>query len=60
MKSSDDSAAGVIDNLIRELGDTHKTAQRRAIDELVAIAAGGDRFVTEKLRESVASAASLT
>ncbi len=56
MKSSDDSAAGVIENLIRELGDAHKTVQRRAIDELVAIAANGDRFVTEKLRESVASA----
>jgi HEAT repeat protein len=56
LKSTDDSAAGVIDNLIRELGDAHKTVQRRAIDELVAIAAGGDRFVTEKLRASVASA----
>ena len=56
MKSSDDSAAGVIDNLIRELGDAHKTVQRRAIDELVAIAAAGNALVAEKLRESVAGA----
>jgi HEAT repeat protein len=56
LKSSDDNAAVVIENLIRELGDTHKTVQRRAIDELVAIAASGDPLVIEKLRESVASA----
>ena len=56
MNSSDDSAASVLENLIRELGDAHKTVQRRAIDELVAIAATGNRFVTEKLRESVSSA----
>jgi HEAT repeat protein len=48
--------AAVVENLIRELGDAHKTVQRRAIDELVAIAASGDPIVTEKLRESVASA----
>ena len=54
--NSDDSTASVIENLIRELGDAHKTVQRRAIDELVAIAATGNRFVSEKLRESVGSA----
>jgi len=56
LNSSDESAAATIENLIRELGDAHKTVQRRAIDELVAIAAAGDILVTEKLRESVASA----
>ena len=55
MKSSDDNAAATIENLIRELGDAHKTVQRRAIDELVAIAATGNLLVTEKLRASVAS-----
>jgi HEAT repeat protein len=54
LKSSDDSAAGVIETLVRELGDGHKTVQRRAIDELVGIAASGNLVVTEKLRESVA------
>jgi HEAT repeat protein len=56
LKSTDDSAVAVIENLIRELGDAHKTVQRRAIDELVAIAATGDLLVTEKLRASVSSA----
>ncbi|MGC2755510.1 HEAT repeat domain-containing protein [Candidatus Binatus sp.] len=46
----------MIENLIRKLGDAHKTIQRRAIDELVAIAAIGNPLVTERLRESVASA----
>jgi HEAT repeat protein len=55
LKSSDDSAAAVIETLIGELGDAHKTVQRRAIDELVAIAATGNVVVTEKLRESIAS-----
>ena len=55
MSSSDDNAAAAIDKLIRELGDAHKTVQRRAIDELVAIAATGNALVTEKLRESVTS-----
>jgi HEAT repeat protein len=56
LKSSDDNAVGVIDNLVRELGDADKTVQRRAIDELVAIAATGNTLATEKLRESVAGA----
>ena len=56
MKTPDDSAAVAIDNLIRELGDAHKTVQRRAIDELVALAASGNPAVTEKLRECAASA----
>jgi HEAT repeat protein len=55
LNSSDESAAATIENLVRELGDAHKTVQRRAIDELVAIAASGDPLVTEKLRASVVS-----
>jgi HEAT repeat protein len=55
LKSPDNSAAATIENLIRELGDAYKTVQRRAIDELVAIAAAGNPLVTEKLRASVAS-----
>ena len=56
MKAFDDTAATVVENLIRELGDTRKAVQRRAIDELVAIAASGDPLVIEKLRASIASA----
>jgi HEAT repeat protein len=56
LKSSGESGAAVIENLVRELGDAHKTVQRRAIDELVAIAATGNLLVTEKLRASVSSA----
>ncbi len=56
MKISEHSDANTIENLIRELGDMHKSVQRRAIDELVAIAAIGNPLVTEKLRESIASA----
>ena len=55
MKAFDNTAAAVVENLIRELGDAHKTVQRRAIDELVAIAASGDSIVIEKLRASIAS-----
>jgi HEAT repeat protein len=55
LKALDDTAA-TVESLIRELGDAHKTVQRRAIDELVAIAAAGNPSVTEKLRESIASA----
>jgi HEAT repeat protein len=55
LKPSDESAA-TVENLIRELGDAHKTVQRRAIDELAAIAGSGNPIVTEKLRESIASA----
>jgi HEAT repeat protein len=49
--------AKVVDNLIRELGDAHKTVQRRAIDDLVAIAAAGNGnpIVIEKLRDAIAS-----
>ena len=54
MKISEQSDANMVENLIRELGDAHKTIQRRAIDELVAIAAAGDPIVIEKLRESIA------
>jgi HEAT repeat protein len=53
---SDDTGATVVENLVRELGDAHKTVQRRAIDELVAIAASGNPDVIERLRESIASA----
>jgi HEAT repeat protein len=56
LKASEGSDAAVVENLIRELGDTHKAVQRRAIDELVAIAGSGKPIVTEKLRESIASA----
>ena len=56
MKAVDDTAATVLENLIRELGDARKAVQRRAIDELVAIAASGDPLVTKKLRESIVSA----
>ncbi len=55
MKASDDSAAPSVESLIGELGDAHKTVQRRAIDELVAIAGSGDPIVVEKLRESITS-----
>jgi HEAT repeat protein len=54
LKASDDSAATSVENLIRELGDAHKTVQRRAIDELVALAGSGNQIVAEKLRESIA------
>jgi HEAT repeat protein len=53
LKGNDDSA---VENLIRELGDAHKTVQRRAIDELVALAAAGNPRVAEKLRGSIADA----
>jgi HEAT repeat protein len=56
LNDTDRRDAAAVESLIRELGDAHKTVQRRAIDELVAIAASGDPIVTEKLRESVASA----
>ncbi|HZC46320.1 MAG TPA: HEAT repeat domain-containing protein [Candidatus Acidoferrum sp.] len=56
MKASDHSDATVAENLIRELGDAHKEVQRRAIDELAAMAAAGNPGVTEKLRDSIASA----
>ena len=56
MNASDHSDATVVENLIRGLGDARKTVQRRAIDELVAIAAAGNPLVTEKLRDSIASA----
>ncbi len=45
-----------VESLIRDLGDAHKTVQRRAIDELVALAGGGDLSVAEKLRASLTSA----
>jgi HEAT repeat protein len=56
LKETDQSDAGRIENLIRELGDARKTVQRRAIDELVALAASGNAIVTGKLRGSLASA----
>ena len=57
MKPSDHSDAATVENLIRELGDARKAVQRRAIDELVAIAAAaGKPLVTEKLRDSLAGA----
>jgi HEAT repeat protein len=55
LKVSDHSDVAVVENLLRELGDARKSVQRRAIDELVAIAASGDPLVIEKLRESIAS-----
>jgi HEAT repeat protein len=45
----------IVDNLIRELGDAHKTVQRRAIDELVAMAGSDNPVVVEKLHESIGS-----
>ncbi len=56
MKASEQDAAKVVEDLIRELGDAYKTVQRRAIDELVAMAASGNPFVIKKLRSSIASA----
>jgi HEAT repeat protein len=56
LKASEPDAAKFVENLIRELGDAHKTVQRRAIDELVAIAASGNPLAIEKLRNSIASA----
>jgi HEAT repeat protein len=58
LKASDhsESDATVVEKLMRGLGDARKTVQRRAIDELVAIAGSGNPIVTEKLRESIASA----
>ncbi len=55
MKTPDDTGANAVENLIRELGDAHKTVQRRAIDELVAMADAGNQRVIEKLRASLAS-----
>ncbi|HLX05710.1 MAG TPA: HEAT repeat domain-containing protein [Candidatus Binatus sp.] len=55
MKISEHSGANTIEKLIRELGDAHKSVQRRAIDELAAIAATGDPLIIEKLRKSLAS-----
>ncbi|MGC2442962.1 HEAT repeat domain-containing protein, partial [Candidatus Binatus sp.] len=55
MKTLDDTGANLVENLVRELGDAHKTAQRRAIDELVAMAGAGNQRVIEKLRASLAS-----
>jgi HEAT repeat protein len=56
LKDSDHSAANIIEDLIRELGDARKAVQRRAIDELAALAASGDPLVAKKLRESITSA----
>jgi HEAT repeat protein len=56
LKDSDQKGAAGVEDLIRELGDAQKIVQRRAIDELVAIAASGDPAVVQKLRESVFSA----
>jgi len=56
LKEYDDTAATVVEKLIREIGDAHKAVQRRAIDELAAMAASGNPFVIEKLRESLVSA----
>jgi len=53
LKQTDTALVG---KLMRELGDARKTVQRRAIDELVAIAGSGNPVVTEKLREAIASA----
>ncbi|MGB9382823.1 HEAT repeat domain-containing protein [Candidatus Binatus sp.] len=55
MKTLDDTGANLVENLVRELGDAHKTAQRRAIDELVAMSGAGNQRVIEKLRASLAS-----
>ncbi|MGO8804460.1 HEAT repeat domain-containing protein [Candidatus Binatus sp.] len=54
MLKQTDTAA--IEKSMRELGDARKTVQRRAIDELVAIAAAGNPIVTERLRDSIAGA----
>jgi HEAT repeat protein len=56
LKGPEPDATTVVESLIRELGDAHKTVQRRAIDELVAIAASGNPLVIEKLRDAIASA----
>jgi HEAT repeat protein len=56
LKTLEDNDATVVENLILELGDPRKAVQRRAIDELAAIAAAGNPIVAEKLRDAVASA----
>ena len=58
MNTSDrsESDAAVVEKLMRELGDARKDVQRRAIDELVAIAGSGNPIVAEKLRGSIVSA----
>ena len=56
MREYDNTAATVVEKLIREIGDAHKTVQRRAIDELAAMAASGNRIVIVKLRESLVNA----
>jgi len=48
--------AVVVEKLMREIGDARKTVQRRAIDELVAMAGSGNPMVTEKLRQSITGA----
>jgi HEAT repeat protein len=54
LKLPADTPATAVEKLIRELGDTHKTIQRRAIDDLVTIASAGNPIIIEKLRQSVA------
>jgi HEAT repeat protein len=56
LKASDQSDAAMVENLIRELGDAHKEVQRRAIDQLAAMAAAGNPGITERLRDSIAGA----
>jgi HEAT repeat protein len=50
-----DAAAKIVESLISELGDARKSVQRRAIDDLAAIAAAGNPVVIERLRDSLAS-----
>jgi HEAT repeat protein len=55
LKAGEHSDAAVVEDLIRELGDEHKSVQLGAIDRLVALAAAGSAAVVEKLRESIAN-----
>jgi HEAT repeat protein len=55
LKAGEHTDAAVVEDLIRELGDEHKSVQRGAIDRLAALAAAGSAAVVERLRESIAS-----
>lgn len=56
MKATENSDATIVESLIRDLGDMHKSVQRGAIDRLVALAVSGNGHVIERLRDSIGSA----
>jgi HEAT repeat protein len=55
LKATDHSDTIIVESLIRDLADMHKSVQRGAIDRLVALAASGNSEVIERLRDSMTS-----